>query len=271
MKKILLILLTILILSPICASAGQRIVVVANSIDLANARDFIRSLDSQGRPVLRITPQQLDAHNLEKFIVILGGPDAPDGIGVQVQSLLSEKDQAFLREKRGNKKMFVKTNVWRKGQVVFIIAGNHRGDTKAAISESEGGVLSEATEARSEELAAPTANIELAIENFNFSLNKTFGFYYFHWVEYSLVHNGVESIDPMIDVEVQRKDEGVYETVFLNTNVTHFDQLFKTGDKWLDTYSEEFKLRNGYHRVIVRLRDGADSAVIKEDFEEFLV
>jgi len=271
MKKILLILLALLILVPILASAGSRIVVVANSIDLANARDFVKSLDSQGRPVLRITPQQLDAHNLEKFIVILGGPDAPDGIGVQVQTLLTEKDNQFLREKRGNKKMFVKTNVWRKGQVIFIIAGNHRNDTKTAIIENEDGVLSEATEARSEELAAPTADIELAIENYNFSLNKSTGFYYFYWVEYSLAHNGVEFLDPMIDVEIQRKDEGIYKTVFLNTNVTHFDNLFKPGDKWLDTHSEEVKLRNGYYHLIVRLRDGADSAVIKEDVEEFLI
>ena len=271
MKKILLILLALLILVPILASAGSRIVVVANSIDLANARDFVKSLDSQGRPVLRITAQQLDAHNLEKFIVILGGPDAPDGVGVQVQALLSEKDRAFLREKRGNKKMFIKTNVWRKGQIVLVIAGNHRNDTKTALVENENGVLAEATEVRSEELAAPTANIEIAIEDFNFSLNKSDGFYYFYWVEYSLVHNGAEALDPMIDVELQRKDDGVYKTVFLNTNVTHFEKMFEPEDKWLDTHSEAVRLRNGYHHLIVRLRDGADSAVIKEDVEDFLV
>ena len=86
-----------------------------------------------------------------------------------------------------------------------------------------------------------------------------------------MTHNALESIDPMIDVEVTRKSDDVYERVFLSTDVTHFDEKFKPGDKWLDTYAEDFKLRAGKHKLIVRLRDGADSAVIKEDVEDFLV
>ncbi|MFH1450879.1 MAG: hypothetical protein ABIF92_02770 [archaeon] len=271
MKKLVLFALLILITIPLCVSAGQRIVVVANSIDYANAADFVKNLDSKGRPVLHVGANELDAHNLEKFIVILGGPDAPDGIGVQVRALLSETDMDYLREKHGNKKMFLKTNVWSKGQIVMIIAGNHRNDTQQATLDNEGNVHTEMTEDKSAILSSSTAKISLAIEDFNYSLNTSNGFWFFKWVDYSLTHNGESSISPMIDVELFRKIDGAYERVYLNTNVTHFDEQFEPKDMWYDTYSEDVKLKNGWHKLVVRLRDGADSAIIKEDSEEFLI
>ncbi len=270
MKKSILILILLLLAVPI-VFASSRIVVVANSIDYENADPFIDHMDSRGRPVLHITAQDLDAHNQEKFVVILGGPDAPEGIGTQVQELLSEKDMEFIREKRGNKKMFVKTNVWRKGQVVMIIAGNHRTDTKSAMNENKDPVLQESTEAQIEELSKNTLPIELKIEGFNFSQNESGdGNWYFYWVEFSMEHSGTESIQPMIDVELTRKKDGKYEQVFLNTNVTHFDEPFDPKDLWLDNYSDAVKLDAGKHKLIVRLRDGASSEVISEDVEDFL-
>ena len=112
-------------------------------------------------------------------------------------------------------------------------------------------------------------NIELNIEDFNYSLNRSDGYWYFHWVEYTLTHDDTESIQPMIDVELKRKLGLKYNSVFLNTNVTHFDSLFKPNDKWIDTHTEDVKLIVGKYKMIVRLRDGADSTVIKEDVEEF--
>ena len=270
MKKILITILIILIAIPLCVSAGQRIVVMANSIDYANSAEFVNYLDSKGRPVLHIAAKDLDAHNQEKFIVILGGPSAPEGIGPQVMPLISKKDVGFLNTP-GNKRMFIKTNVWRKGQIVLIIAGNHRNNTKEAMSENQADVLSELTEDRSIALSQNTANINFEIVDYNYSYNSSSGYWFFHFVEYSMEHEDKDSLDPMIDVEIQRKEDSVYKQVFLNTNVTHFDEKFKAGDKWIDTHTESVKLKHGWHKIIVRLRDGADSTVIKEDVEEFLI
>lgn len=268
-KKLLLFSAAILFLIiAVGAYAGSRIVVVANSIDYANAVDFVNALDSKGRPVLYVAPEELDAHNLEKFIIILGGPDAPEGIGVQVRGLLSEKEQFQIREK-GNRQMFVKTNVWRKGQVVMIIAGSHRTDTKKAMGESEPRVHTEATEERITELSASTANINLQIINFSYGLNSTSGSQVFKWAEYLLENNGKSTIVPMIDIEIQHKDGDSYKQEFLNTNVTHFKELFKPKSMWIDNYSEEVALSHGNHRLIVRLRDGADSTVVTEATKDF--
>jgi plastocyanin len=81
--------------------------------------------------VMRVTAEDFKANREEKFIVILGGPDAYDGVGEIVQKVLSDEEAKQIREK-GNRKMYVKTNVWRKGQVVHVIAGSDRNETKKA-------------------------------------------------------------------------------------------------------------------------------------------
>ena len=176
----------------------------------------------------------------------------------------------FLREKRGNKKMFVKTNIWRKGQVVMIFAGNNRNDTKKSAKDNEPKVHEEATEERVEQLAENTANVEFNIEDFNYSINKSSGYWFFHWVEYSMSNKDTATINPMLDVELLRKD-GQYKQYFINTDVTNFEEEFKPNSNWFDTYSEEVKLDPGKYKLIVRLRDGADSTVIKQDMEEFQI
>lgn len=98
------------------APAKPGIVLLANDIDYALAQEF-------------------DARKEEKFIVILGGPDAYDGVGEKVRKALAAEEQNHLREK-GNRKMYVKTNVWRKGQVVYIIAGSDRDQTRKAHEEN---------------------------------------------------------------------------------------------------------------------------------------
>jgi len=271
MKRIFIILLALLIIVPLTVIAGSRIVVVSNSIDYELAEDFVNYLDSNGRPVLHVTAKELDAHNQEPFIVILGGPDAPEGIGVQTSTLLSDEEKEVLRAKQGNYGMYVKTNVWKPGQLVFILAGNHRNDTQKAGADNQKSILTQATDARIEELSKSTLDITLAIEEYNYSYNNSDGYWYFRWVTYSMTNEDAESISPMLDVELQRKEGGEYKQVYLNTDVTHFTEDFKPRDLWLDTYTEAIRLRNGYYKIIVRLRDGADSTVIREDEKIFLI
>jgi plastocyanin len=114
--------------------AKPRIVLLANDIDYELAQDFFGFLGNKGMEVTRVTAENFEANKKEKFIVILGGPDAYDGVGEIVRQALSEEEEEYLRAK-GNRKMYVKTNVWHKGQVVHVIAGSDRNETKKAHEE----------------------------------------------------------------------------------------------------------------------------------------
>ncbi|RMF89121.1 MAG: DUF3344 domain-containing protein, partial [Methanobacteriota archaeon] len=57
-----------------------RVVVLANSIDYSLASDFIQFLESKGLEVIHATADDFDQYRTQKFIVILGGPDAPEGV-----------------------------------------------------------------------------------------------------------------------------------------------------------------------------------------------
>jgi hypothetical protein len=81
--------------------------------------------------VTHSTASGFERYKEEKFIVILGGPDAYDGVGEIVKDVLNVKEGDFLR-KRGNRNMYVKHNLWTKGQVVIVIAGSGRNETAAA-------------------------------------------------------------------------------------------------------------------------------------------
>ncbi len=130
---------------PADAVGKPRIVVLANSIDYNLASEFFGFLKNNGIEVISTNAQNFDRYKTEKFIVILGGPDAYEGVGAIVQSpgLLISEEQNFVRTK-GNRKMFVKTNVWTQGQRVFIIAGSDRYQTQSAHLENREGVSTQA-------------------------------------------------------------------------------------------------------------------------------
>jgi hypothetical protein len=85
--------------------------------------------------VTRITSGELKANEKEKFIMIPGGPDTYDGIEEIVEEALSDDDVKLVR-KKGSRKMIVKTNVWRKGQMVYIRTGSDRNETIKAHEEN---------------------------------------------------------------------------------------------------------------------------------------
>lgn len=119
------------------AVGKPRIVVLANSIDYNLASEFFGFLKNNGIEVINTNAQDFDRYKTERFVVILGGPDAYEGVGSIVQSpgLLTSDEQNYLRTK-GNRKMFVKTNVWAQGQKVYVIAGSDRIQTQNAHFEN---------------------------------------------------------------------------------------------------------------------------------------
>jgi hypothetical protein len=110
------------------------------------ASDFFSFLENQGFEVIRAVAEdfiQLKDHN---FIIILGGPEAPEGVGeiVRESDLLDESDVVKLREK-GSMGKFVANNPWgrQQGQLVWVLAGSDRGQTKNAHIKHRASVFEE--------------------------------------------------------------------------------------------------------------------------------
>ncbi len=125
-----------------------KITVLANSIDSGGAVSFVEFLKNKNYEVAIINASEFGKHKKEKFIVVLGGPDAPEGIGTIVREVLSESEQNAIRE-NGSAKMYTKSNVWMYGQVVLVVAGSDRSGTKKAHEENVDKVDERAREAQS--------------------------------------------------------------------------------------------------------------------------
>lgn len=125
--------------NPSVTKPKPRIVVLANSIDYALATDFFGFLGNKGIDVIHSNASDFEQYKNEKFIVILGGPDAYEGVGEIVKEVLKDDEEKYLRTK-GNRKMYVKPNVWTQGQVVNVIAGSNRNETQKAHGENRADV-----------------------------------------------------------------------------------------------------------------------------------
>jgi hypothetical protein len=106
----------------------QRVVVLANSIDFSLAKNFFTYLRGQELDVLHISAENYEEHKDENLI-ILGGPDTPEGVGEIVQNILTINEQESIREPR-SKKIYIKSS--ESGKILLIIAGSNRNYTAEA-------------------------------------------------------------------------------------------------------------------------------------------
>lgn len=114
-----------------------KIILLANSIDLNLCDNFSALMKAHGIDVVYVNAENFSQHKTEKFIVILGGPDAPEGVGNITRGVLNLSEQEELRV-LGTKKMYIKTNVWRSyNQVIFVIAGSRREQTMECSEENK--------------------------------------------------------------------------------------------------------------------------------------
>ncbi|MFH1786525.1 MAG: hypothetical protein ABH829_02695 [archaeon] len=133
------VVFSIMLLAAAGFAEKPSVVLVSNSIDypMSGVPGF---LNGKGLEVTKIGAADFEAYKNTNFVVILGGPDAPDGIGELVTFALTTDEEGSLRA-GGNAKMYVKTNVWRTPQVVMIIAGSDRQATKRAGDDNGNGVV----------------------------------------------------------------------------------------------------------------------------------
>ena len=113
-------------------ASAPEVVILSNDIDWNIRGALLASqLETLGLPVRRVTAGEFEAYKDSEVIIILGGPDAYDGVGGYVRQVLSPGEQSAVRN--GEKGMFVKTNVWTEGQVVMVLAGVDRWETSRKV------------------------------------------------------------------------------------------------------------------------------------------
>jgi hypothetical protein len=120
--------LTVTVVVPLVA-------VLANSIDYPESFGLLTLLRKNGFEVFHNPASLFDNCKQSKFIVILGGPKAPEGVGEIVREILTEDEQNSVRRPKA-KMIFVKNNVWADDQKVIVLAGVNRELTNAAIQEN---------------------------------------------------------------------------------------------------------------------------------------
>jgi len=104
----------------------KRVIVLANSIDYNLGGPFIDFLSERGLLVLRATAEDFSQHQYNKFIIILGGQNSPEGVGDVVRLILPRAQQDYLVGGSNRSIMAAKDNLWTMGQRVWVLAGYDR-------------------------------------------------------------------------------------------------------------------------------------------------
>ncbi|MGC1122407.1 MAG: desulfoferrodoxin family protein [Candidatus Methanofastidiosia archaeon] len=113
-------------------------IIVANDIDFSRASSLVGFLENNGFEAVRVTASEFEAYKAEGLIIILGGADAPDGIGEIVRSVLDERKQELTRL---GIRYFIEADVWTPNQRVFVFAGRDRDETKEAHTQYRDKIL----------------------------------------------------------------------------------------------------------------------------------
>ncbi len=140
MKNPVLILAVFLFISG-AAYAIPSVTVVGNSIDLALSRGYIDNLAASGINVSAITAADLPAHKGDANIMILGGQNAPEGIGPIVGDLLTESEKKQVLASPDAKIVVIIANAWATKQKVMIFAGYEKAETRKAFGDAQGDIM----------------------------------------------------------------------------------------------------------------------------------
>jgi hypothetical protein len=263
----------------------QKVVVLANSIDYNLASDFFNHLENKGVDVIPTSAESFADYKDHRFIIILGGPDAPEGVGniVKESGILSIDDVDFIREK-GNKRRFVKTNPWglQDDQIVWVIAGSNREFTKSAHVEEglRSALVEEVDRVRRESQDPVDLNIDpcpplqsnLLNHTMSFASAESRGEVYICDVIYSdgeenwrirLFNQGEEEVD-LARYKIYNRNDRYYQFS------PYADNIVKS-DGYLTLYSAEISgsslKRLGFARESLTLTDALDEILDKVEWD----
>jgi hypothetical protein len=117
------------------------VVVVVNDIDLGLSPDFPAFLDSNDVEVIVASAAEFNDYTDVPNIIILGGPDALEGVGNIARQVLSEEEIAHLRG-NGNMGFFEHDSPWTSNpSTVIVIAGADRFLTQRSVQQNKDKII----------------------------------------------------------------------------------------------------------------------------------
>ena len=137
MRKILtvFIILFLAVSSFGIASAQKNVALVANSIDYNLNSNIISILQSRGMNIVYFSRTD-SGYNSYPYVIIIGGPDAPEHTGFLSLQILPANESYNLRNIRGYQIFYEKRDQWLSKQKVFVIAGSDRENTNFAVQSN---------------------------------------------------------------------------------------------------------------------------------------
>ena len=175
------------LLMALLLSGPSHVIIVSNSID--NSPQLISYLQEHNQ-VLSITPDQFPNYQAYEFYILLGGPDAPEGMGDIVRSILSIREQEYLR-RSGEYNLFIRVI---NGKMFFVLAGSDRENTKKAVDDLKDEVLSYMPE----EPIRWADDLEMALEKARKENKLVYVDFYTEWCGYCIDMNEITYTDPRI-------------------------------------------------------------------------
>ncbi len=110
------------------------LLLLANSIDSQQNEDLMDFLAAHFE-IIRSSAKDFSEYKSNRRILILGGPDAYDGVGDIAGETLLKEWRDYLRKGRGSRNVYLRRNVWGADQLVLVLAGNEREDTRRVAQE----------------------------------------------------------------------------------------------------------------------------------------
>jgi hypothetical protein len=112
----------------------KEVIILSNDVDWnLKGKELEIDLEKANFKIKRVTAKEFEKYKRERLIIILGGPEAYEGIGDYVKQALTEEECNDART--GKRIIFIKSNVWAKPQMIIIIAGKDRYSTRDRVVE----------------------------------------------------------------------------------------------------------------------------------------
>lgn len=271
MKKILAILAIVLIFSTtVVVASSNSVIVLTNDIDYNSSFEFFAYLLNHGHNVTRANIANFDALKTEPLVVILGGPDAPQGIGDIVDNLLEEEDKEFLRSFPGSKAMYIKNNVWKTPQTVIILAGNNRQDTYDISMEMAGNVANQTMEASEEpEETENKTEILLTIEDEKHGWASDNG--YIKNIIFTMNNKGATTIAAVLDLYIYEAPGTIQ--VYSSSDVAPYwnDSFTPNMNRYANISTKITLTSKGDYTLKLVVRDGTSPEILAFDTKSFSI
>ena len=107
------------------------VVVLANTIDHGLASEFLEYLSSHDVNVIHSNATEFERLRYNERVILLGGQNAPEGVGGIVDKVLSKEEEDSLLTP-GASFMFTFEGFWQTSQKVIVLAGYGAEDTRSA-------------------------------------------------------------------------------------------------------------------------------------------